>query len=68
MITTKKIGGQTEYAESVKHSCGHTVEYATLGYKMERRQVRAKRQSPCPKCQLEALLLPKPIHVQEETK
>lgn len=56
MITSKKIGGRTEYQESVRHSCGHTVVYETLGYKMERRQVKQKRQSPCLKCQLGSLL------------
>jgi len=56
MITSKKIGGRTEYQESVRHSCGHTVVYETLGYKMDRRQVKQKRQSPCPKCQLGSLL------------
>ena len=56
MITTRKIGGRTEYTESVRHSCGHTVEYVTLGYKMERRQVAQKRQSPCARCQLGLLM------------
>ena len=56
MITTKKIGKRTEYTESVRHSCGHTIEYVTLGYKMGRRQVAQKRQSPCARCQLGALL------------
>lgn len=56
MITTRKIGKRTEYTESVRHSCGHTVDYVTLSYKMERRQVAQKRQSPCAKCQLADLL------------
>lgn len=56
MITTKKIGKRTEYTESVRHSCGHTIKYVTLSYKMERRQVAQKRQSPCAKCQLADLL------------
>ena len=52
---TKKIGKRTEYTESVRHSCGHTIDYVTLGYKMERRQVAQKRESPCARCQLKAL-------------
>jgi len=56
VITTKKIGRRTEYTESVRHSCGHTIDYVTLGYKMERRQVAQKRQIPCGRCQLGALL------------
>jgi len=56
VITTKKIGRRTEYTESVRHSCGHTIYYVTLGYKMERRQVAQKRQIPCGRCQLGALL------------
>lgn len=56
MITTKKIGKRTEYTEAVRHSCGHTIEYVTLGYKMDRWQVVQKRMVPCGRCQLEALL------------
>ena len=56
VILTKKIGKRTEYTESVRHSCGHTIDYVTLGYKMERRQVAQKRQIPCGRCQLVALL------------
>lgn len=37
-MITKKIGGRTEYTESVRHCCGHTIDYVTLGYKMNRRQ------------------------------
>lgn len=55
-MITKKIGGRTEYTESVRHCCGHTIDYVTLGYKMNRRQVAQKRQMPCARCQLKALL------------
>ena len=55
-MITKKIGGRTEYTESVRHCCGHTIDYVTLGYKMNRRQVVQKRQMPCARCQLKALL------------
>ena len=67
MITTKKIGKRTEYTESVRHSCGHTVDYVTLGYKMERRQVAQKRQSPCAKCQL-ADLFNTPGNAQQQVQ
>jgi hypothetical protein len=45
-MITKKIGVRTEYTESVRHCCGHTIDYVTLGYKMNRRQVVQKRQMP----------------------
>lgn len=56
MITTKTINGRTEYTESVRHSCGHTVNYVTLGYKMERRLVKMKKLTACGACQLKAVL------------
>ena len=67
MITTKKIGKRTEYTESVRHICGHVVEYVTLGYKMERRQVAQKKQIPCAKCQL-ADLLNTPGNAQQQVQ
>ena len=67
MVTTKKIGKRTEYTEAVRHSCGHTIEYVTLGYKMERRQVAQKRMIPCVRCQLEALLKA-PANIQQQVQ
>ena len=34
----------------------HDQEVKTLGYKMERRQVKIKRQSPCLRCQMNGLV------------
>jgi len=55
-ITEIKIGNLTEYTETFVCSCGHTQEVKTLGYKMERRQVRTKRRSPCLRCQMNGLV------------
>lgn len=56
MKTTKKIGRKTEYTEQIEHSCGHKVDYVTLGYKMERKQAAQKKDSLCGKCQLKLIL------------
>mgnify|MGYP006919532742 FL=1 len=56
MIKAKKICGQTEYTEAIKHICGHTVNCVTLEYKIPRKQVAEMRQKPCPRCYLKMLL------------
>lgn len=45
-----------EHKEIVRHSCGHTIEYKTYGYKLERRQVKSMQTHNCGKCQLQLLL------------
>jgi len=55
-ITVKKIGNKNEYTETLRCACGHVQEVVTLGYKMDRRQVKIKQQLPCLRCQIEALL------------
>jgi hypothetical protein len=56
-ITVHKIGKINEYTETFKCSCGHDEIVVTLGYKMERKQVKMKRQSPCLRCQLKELIV-----------
>lgn len=56
MIKAKKIGCQTEYTETIKCICGHTIDCVTLGYKIKRKQVAEMRQKPCPRCNLKMLL------------
>jgi len=55
-IKKTKINGQFEYRETILHSCKHTIEYTTYGYKMERRQAAMKRSTHCPRCQLLMLM------------
>jgi hypothetical protein len=57
-ITVRKIGRKNEYTETFRCACGHSQEVVTLGYKMERRQVKVKQQNPCLRCQMEALTSP----------
>jgi len=56
-ITVRKVGRKNEYTETIRHSCGHEIDITTLGYKMERRQVKAKKRSPCLSCQLKSVLV-----------
>lgn len=56
MIKSRKIGTNTEYSESIRHTCGHVIEYTTLNYKMTRKQTKQKRFTDCLRCQLTDIL------------
>ena len=55
-VTVRKIGKKNEYTETFRCSCGHDQDVVTLGYKMTRRQLKMKKQLPCFRCQMKALL------------
>jgi hypothetical protein len=57
-ISVRKIGCKNEYTETFHCACGHEQQVVTLGYKMERRQVKIKRQNPCLRCQVKELASP----------
>ena len=54
MITTRQIGKQKEYTETVTQSCGHTTIVTTL-YKVPRTKIQHLRAVPCGRCKLEAM-------------
>lgn len=62
MIKSQKIGKQTEYTETVHCACGCVVPIVTLGYKMQRAQVRIKRDNPCLRCQMKDIMIQSAAH------
>ena len=56
MIKKRKVGKATEYEETIRCACGHSVTLTTMGQKADRGTVAGFRKRPCVRCEISELV------------